>query len=271
MTPALSATFRHALTFLTGIHCVPGSDAALIAIEPADPLITNAVCYASDRKGHDQYERGHGQRRKPGTESAGPAAVKGKDRRRLEARWDLYSTGTCTREAVASDTGNHAAQFPAGQGVRACVPFLTPADVQGRRFKVDLLQEDRRLRPPGGRAGRSEAPLSCELAFTQRQSHENSAIYRSVRGCARCIHVGELRRAVFGRDRHDAGKDRRQARSNSCGRTACYRRRHGGTEQSSTDSTLHSWSGGKDGRNTARDRSGNPARYGAGARSRHQW
>jgi hypothetical protein len=29
--------------------------------------------------------------------------------------------------------------------------------------------------------------------------------------------------------------------------TACYRQRHGGTEQSSTDSTLHSWSGGKDG------------------------
>ena len=35
--PALSATFRHALTFLTGIHCVPGSDAALMAtIQPID-------------------------------------------------------------------------------------------------------------------------------------------------------------------------------------------------------------------------------------------
>jgi hypothetical protein len=61
---ASSATFRHALTFLTGIHCVPGSDAALIAIEPADPLTTDAVCYSGDRKGHDQYERGHGQRQK---------------------------------------------------------------------------------------------------------------------------------------------------------------------------------------------------------------
>jgi hypothetical protein len=62
VTPALSATFRQALTFLTAIHCVTGSYAALIAIEPADPLGANAVCYASDRKGHDQYERGHGQR-----------------------------------------------------------------------------------------------------------------------------------------------------------------------------------------------------------------
>ena len=53
MTPALSATFRQALTFLTAMHCVTGSYAALVAIEPADPLGTHAMCYASDRKGHD--------------------------------------------------------------------------------------------------------------------------------------------------------------------------------------------------------------------------
>jgi hypothetical protein len=96
--PALSATFRHALTFLTGIHCVSGSDAALIAIEPADPLSTNAVCYASDRKGDDQYERGHGQRRKPGTESAGPAAVTGKDRAGARRLGETFPPPATVRE-----------------------------------------------------------------------------------------------------------------------------------------------------------------------------
>ena len=44
---------------------------------------------------------------------------------------------------------------------------------------------------------------------SRRQSHQNSAISRTVRGCACCIDVGELRRAVLGRNRHDGGKDRR--------------------------------------------------------------
>ena len=35
---------------------------------------------------------------------------------------------------------------------------------------------------------------------------------------------------VLGRDRRDAGKDRRQAGINSCRRTACYRQRHAGDE-----------------------------------------
>jgi hypothetical protein len=77
---------------------VPGSDAALIAIEPADPLSTNAVCYASDRKGDDQHERGHGQRRKPGTESAGPAAVTGKDRAGARRLGETFPPPATVRE-----------------------------------------------------------------------------------------------------------------------------------------------------------------------------
>ena len=69
----------------------------------------------------------------------------------------------------------------------------------------------------------------------------------SVRGCARCIHVGGYAGPCLDEIGAMQAKIDAKLEAIATAGPPATAQRHGETQSSSTNSTLHSWSGGKDG------------------------